>query len=98
MYTIKKNVPIPPIGLGKQIKKGYKCKYPFALMNPGDSFFVKCSHEQQLFSSLRKSDLVAQGIRSAFRTFQKNNKLFKQASCKLTIRTVKRGIRVWLVN
>ena len=78
-YKIEKGIQLPDraFGFGQR-------KYPFAEMEPGDSFFVPCEDDKKKRTALRNS------IMGSCRR--------KKGWGKFATRNVKGGIRVWRVE
>jgi hypothetical protein len=79
MLEIEKGIPIPE----KKVKNFNWGKYPWRLMNIGDSFFVEVSTEENKHHSLSR---IAQN----YRRFRPEK--------EFTARSVENGIRVWRIK
>ncbi len=72
---IEKDVPIPKINVSK------RRKYPFMLLNIGDSFFIEANGDafKKMEATLRSSALYYQGV----------------SPRRFAVKRVDRGIRCW---
>jgi len=81
MYRILKNVPMPP---KRPCRKPATTKYPFALMQVGDSFIVRCAA-----SNVKKEMTRIRALAT---------KSQKALNCKFALRPLETGVGVWRVQ
>ena len=84
-FPVEKGIPIPPIRRNGGTPGGGEPKYPWPLMEVGDSFFVPTnSREEAILMNLK--------IGSSATTFMKKH------GVKFTARSLENGVRFWRIK
>jgi hypothetical protein len=78
MFKIEKNVPLPTTDVANGDPK-----YPFADMEPGDSFFIPCPDKERAAIKSRVDSSIHDHVRR------------RKLTCKFLSRRVEGGVRVW---
>ena len=80
-FEIEKGVEVPNPGRGRS-----DARYPWAYMEPGDSFVLECSAEDR--------GKVQNSVASSGRNYTRRHR----PGCIVVTRKVENGLRVWLVG
>ena len=91
MYKVeRRSIPIPP----REVKKAKRpIKYPFHIMDIGNSFFVLCSNKKNWLTGKTNKAKTINTVRSALSCLRAKDSSLRRK--EFTIRPVNRGIRVW---